>query len=208
MTRRAARTILQTGLLASLLTVASVAEAQVSSSVSQFKSQFGTTASNDLNSLSDGSTLISFGPFGLATISGATVTGGAIQNPGSSFTISFSQLINGFGADFIQPPGAQSSASLSLFNGITQVGEASFARTSFDRFLGLSSTYLAVPANSPFNSVVITNSRPGAFLRMDNLIVGVVATTSTVPEPATVALFGTGLLVVGGLSRRRKRTTG
>lgn len=208
MTRRAARTILQTGILASLLTVASVAEAQVSSSVSQFKSQFGTTASNDLNSLSDGSTLISFGPFGLATISGATVTGGAIQNPGSSFTISFSQLINGFGADFIQPPDGQSSASLSLFNGTAGVGGASFASTPFDRFLGISSSFSSLPANSPFNRVVITNSSPGAFLRMDNLIVGVVATTSTVPEPATVALFGAGLLVVGGLSRRRKRTTG
>ena len=208
MTRRAARTILQTGLLASLLTVASVAEAQVSSSVFQFMTQFGTTGSNDLNLLSDGSIEVSFGPFGLATITGATVTRGRIQNPGSAFTISFSKLINGFGADFIRPPGGQSSASLSLFNGITQVGAASFALTPFDRFLGLSSTFAALPTNSPFNSVVITNSAPGAFFWMDNLIVGVVATTSTVPEPATVALFGTGLLVVGGLSRRRKRTTG
>jgi hypothetical protein len=35
-----------------------------------------------------------------------------------------------------------------------------------------------------------------------------IAAVSTVPEPGTWALLGTGLLAVGGVAARRKRTAG
>jgi hypothetical protein len=42
--------------------------------------------------------------------------------------------------------------------------------------------------------------------RLTSVTIGPVAPTSTVPEPSTLALLGTGLLAVGGVAARRKRT--
>ena len=51
-------------------------------------------------------------------------------------------------------------------------------------------------------------NRPGANIIDDLSVVETTAAVTTAPEPGTWALLGTGLLAVGGVAVRRKRTTG
>jgi hypothetical protein len=76
-----------------------------------------------------------------------------------------------------------------------------FTPTAVDAF----QTYLSTSAQN-IDQLVITGT-PGAgttSFNIDNI--SVTATTSTIPEPGTWALLGTGLLAVGGVAARRKRT--
>lgn len=70
--------------------------------------------------------------------------------------------------------------------------------------LGLTSDFLSFNADNLY-----VNSRGLTFSSVANgqntLVLNVA--TSTVPEPGTWALLGTGLLAVGGIAARRKRTT-
>ena len=200
---------LQLCLVASTLTCATAASAQTTPYTSRttFNAALSTTASNDLNALANGSTVISFGPFGNATLSNANVTGGKINNPNTggaySFTITFSQLLNGFGADFTSPANLlAATAYINAFNGSTFLGGWSLGNqaSSNPSFLGISTV-------GGFNRIVVSESGPfpglQLFQSVDNLTVGV----SPVPEPANISMFLAGLAIVGGLYFRRSQAT-
>ncbi len=198
--------------LVGTLTLATAAHAQeFFFNRAQFVAALATTQTNDLNALANGSTVIPFGALGTGTLTGATVSGGLITKPGAPFslTINFSQLIRGFGADYANLAAATSvGGEVTLFNGATQVGSITFGSTpSPSTFFGF------IPSGGAFNRAVVTDAgsiRVGnasvatTFVSIDNPVIGVQA---TVPEPATIALMATGLLAVGGVARRRARTS-
>ncbi|MEP6780029.1 MAG: PEP-CTERM sorting domain-containing protein [Gemmatimonadaceae bacterium] len=168
-----------------------------------FTSALSTSVTNDLNSLANGATSISFGALGTGTLSGATVNNGAILNTGSpfSFSIAFSQMLNGFGADFFSGQFG-GSATFHFFNGATPT-----YTTGLYSFIG--SFRGVIPTGGAFNRVDITEvpigqSSPSLFSSLDNLTVGVI--TSTVPEPSSIALLGAGILALGIVARRKKQT--
>ena len=69
------------------------------------------------------------------------------------------------------------------------------------------STFLGFVSSSAITSLVVSSVQPtGAFLwpTVDNLILAEARPGSVVPEPSTYALLGTGLLFIGGISRRRR----
>jgi hypothetical protein len=169
-----------------------------------FTAALATVQINDLNALVNGSTSISFGTLGTGTLTGATVSGGAINNTGTPFTfsITFSQLVNGFGAEFNNAQGGR-AATFSLFNGATLVGMTGlYGGTGF---LGTILTGGAFNRIS-ISEVPIPGNGASLFSSLDNVTVGVVAPTlppTTVPEPASFVLMGAGLAVVGMVARRR-----
>ena len=183
------------GAVLATLEGASVAGAQTqffgpgSSPRSALVADLTTTELNNLN-LANGTTSLSFGTLGTATISGADIQTNQIEAAGGSpaFTITFSDLLNGFGADFSQ---AQGTVTLTFFNGATNVGSVSgvFPNAGV-QFLGAT--------DLTFNSVRVSASTTGTF-RTDNLVVGV----SAVPEPGTIALLGIGLAGTALVGRRR-----
>ena len=193
--------------LAGLVTafaLASSAGAQPASFTNRaaFVAAFGATASNNLNALGPGSTIIPFGALPTGTLNGAFVLPPILPNPLSAFTIVFSQPINGFGADFTSgDPSTALGVKLSFFNGATPVGGSEFGNFG-TTFLG------ARPCCGAFDRVVIENSTlyAGGYQFLDNLTVGVGRPgVSAVPEPATLALVASGLALVGGAARRRRR---
>ena len=200
--------IVQLGLVAGALIVATAASAQTSfySSRATFNAALSTSASNDLNVLANGSTVISFGSLGDGTLSGASVTAGQINNPNTggafTFTITFPQLLNGFGADFTSPGSfASARANINAFNGATFLGAIAFGNLA-----GSNPSFLGITTVGSFNRIVLSeNSSFGLqlFQNVDNLTVGAI---SPVPQPSTISLFLTGLLVVGALSGRRSRS--
>ena len=200
--------ILQLGIVAGALITATAASSQTSfySSRATFNAALSTLASNDLNVLANGSTVISFGSLGLGTLSGASVTAGQIDNPNNggafTYTVTFSQLLNGFGADFTSPASfASARANINAFNGTTFLGSIAFGN-----FAGSNPSFLGITTVDSFNKIVVSeNSSFGLqlFQSVDNLTVGAI---SPVPEPATISLFLTGLLIVGALVGRHSRT--
>jgi hypothetical protein len=207
MPKKRLRTALLSGAVAGPLLLVSAAGAQVTSFTSRnaFVAALESIESNKLNGLPNGSTVVSFGGLGTATISGSTFNGHRIQDTGgaAAFSLAFSESLNGFGADFSHSKSA--SITLSFFDGVTLIGSSSLALTNNgNNFFGGTTV-------GTFNRVVVGQSSSDDF-RTDDLMVGVqestVMTTTTSPEPATVALFATGLAVLGGASLRRRRAYG
>ena len=159
---------------------------------SDFLGGFTFTAANELNAITG--TLLDFGALGSATLEGAELRANRIVDTGGdgAYTLSFSRLIDGFGAEFGQVRGA---LSLSLFNGGASVGTFSttFANGGV-RFLGVS--------GMTFDEVRVAGAAGGE-LRADNIVIGANASIAAVPEPGPLALVGLGLAATLLVARRR-----
>jgi hypothetical protein len=152
-----------------------------------FNAAANTPVTNDLNS---GGPTYGFGALGTGTVTGngiATIngrifaTGGGIPTP--AFTVTFSNLLGAFGADFTglgtintDFPFPAGEARFTFYNGATTVGTVAqnFGLSGAETFFGV----IGAPS---------TVAPPPA----------------VVPEPATVALVGAGLAAVLGVARRR-----
>jgi hypothetical protein len=160
---------------------------------SDFIGGFTFTAANGLNATAG--TLLDFGALGTATLQGAELRANRIVDTGGdgAYTLTFSNLIDGFGAEFAQVRGA---LAISLFNGGTSVGTFSttFANGGV-RFLGVS--------GMRFDEVRIAGASGGE-LRADNLVIGANASIAAVPEPGPLALLGIGLAGMAVATRRRQ----
>lgn len=157
-----------------------------------FVDGFTFTATNGLNV--GAGTLLDFGALGTATLEGAELRANRIVDTGGdgAYTLSFSNLVDGFGAEFGQARGA---LSISLFNGGASVG--TFATTFANggvRFLGVSGL--------TFDEVRIAGAAGGE-LRADNIVIGANASIAAVPEPGPLALVGLGLAGTLLVGRRR-----
>ena len=157
---------------------------------------------------------------------GVTVSGGACTNgqlTGSFFT---SQQVTNFVGDGTTPcgaaPGFPSYPALTFtfstpitYFGVDAVvsnGNVNLVFTTSNGMLAVGTPgFLTPPAQfraiedaTPFTTVTLSTGLTGAFA-IDNLTF--VTAASTVPEPGTWAMLGTGLLGVAGVAARRKRGT-
>jgi hypothetical protein len=131
-----------------------------------------------------------------------------VSNPGANnsgvLTMTFPSFVDLFGYGYaLQGTGTiPNGTTLSLFDGATSVGSLSFTATPDLFFPG---GFAGIRSTLPFNRVEATfNSVSAASFALDNIRRG--PAVAAVPEPTTIALFGTGLLsMMIRVRARRKR---
>ncbi len=129
---------------------------------------------------------------------GATTSSILTSNGDEWFRLTFASTVYGFGLDAYY--NGLGPTTTSFFNGSTLLGSVSYNGTAMIGFAGfLSSSF------TPITAVEFQSSRGGTLnTGIDNVII-YDAPTSSVPEPASLALVASGLAAVALVGRRRRR---
>jgi hypothetical protein len=120
------------------------------------------------------------------------------RNP---LTITFSEAVSSISFNFgLNAFAAPAGLTLQARNGAAVVGAVTVAGAAPPGFLFFEG--VASFAGAAFDSVVLTSTATN--FGVDNIRV---TTASVIPEPATVALVGVGVLLLSGLTARRRRAS-
>jgi hypothetical protein len=148
-------------------------------------------------SLGNGDVIIDGGPGNTNNITVPNIV--SVGNNTGTLTLLLPSLVDTFGYGFaISNTGAVANATtISLFDGATPVGTLSYAGAPDPVFAG---GFAGISSTVPFNVVQLTfNSAVSPAFAVDN----VRTFASTVPEPGTIVLLGTGLFALARSRRRR-----
>jgi len=105
----------------------------------------------------------------------------------------------GYGYAVLSTGAVTAATTISLFSGATPVGALAYNGVPDPTFSG---GFAGIESTIPFNIVRVTfNSVAAPAFALDNIRT---ATTTTVPEPSTMLLIGTGIMVLVFFRRSRK----
>ena len=147
-------------------------------------------------SLGNGEVIIDGGPGITNNIAPPNIV--SVGDPTGSLLLTLPSLVDTFGYGFaILNTDVQANATtISLFNGATPVGTLTYGGTPDPTFSG---GFAGIFSTEVFNRVQITfNSAVAPAWALDN-----VRTLTSVPEPTTLLLLGTGLAALSRARRRR-----
>jgi hypothetical protein len=120
---------------------------------------------------------------------------------GQRLLVGFSRPLTSIALDFALG-GAQGTASLAAFRGTTLVGSVS--APGVPQLVTDAPEGVLTFAGGPFDRVIIQSSGPS--IAVDNIAVRQARVERTAPEPATLALMGSGLFALVGVRTLRRRT--
>lgn len=149
-------------------------------------------------SLGNGHVIIDGGPGVTNNVSPQNIV--SIGNPTGILTLTLSGLTTqlGYGYAVLSVAPVASATTITLFNGVTNVGSLAYNGVLDPIFAG---GFAGIQSTNAFDRVQITFSGQVPAFAVDNILVG-----ATVPEPATMLLLGTGLAGIAAKVRRRRKT--
>jgi hypothetical protein len=152
-------------------------------------------------SLGNGAVVIDGGPGVTNNISPPNIV--SIGNNTGVLTLTLPSFVDTFGYGFavLSTVALPVGTTISLFDGVTPVGSLSYGAVPDPIFAG---GFAGIQSTILFNRVQLTfNSTDAPAFAVDNIRT---ATTSVVPEPASLLLLGAGLSALGATARRRTRS--
>lgn len=150
-------------------------------------------------SLGNGQVVIDGGPGVTNNISPQNIV--SVGNNTGILTLNLGGLAYGFGYGYalLNTVPVANATTITLFNGVTNVGTLSFNGVVDPIFTG---GFAGVFSTVAFDRVQLTfNSVAAPAFALDNIRIS----TNPVPEPATILLLSSGLVAVGENLRRRRR---
>ena len=151
-------------------------------------------------SLGSGNVVIDGGPGATLNIAPPNIVSIGNNTGVLSMILPSLETMFGFGFAVLNTVPVANATTITLFNGVTNVGSLSFNGVPDPTFAG---GFAGILSTIPFDRVNVTfNSVAAPAFALDNIRFANVPTA--VPEPTTITLVAIGLLSVGWSSRRRR----